>query len=111
MPACNRRSPSPPVPPGCPQGFLLITPLRQEGSDRAVMVNRGWVPSEWRQDAAAQQAGQPRGKVGGAVCALVCACWRRPAFPRFWANALPAWVCSCSKECQPRHQAWRSAFQ
>ncbi|KAL4428536.1 hypothetical protein ABPG75_002625 [Micractinium tetrahymenae] len=45
------------------QGFLLITPLRQEGSGRAVMVNRGWVPAEWRQDAAAQQAGQPQGKV------------------------------------------------
>ncbi|KAL4420297.1 hypothetical protein ABPG77_001387 [Micractinium sp. CCAP 211/92] len=45
------------------QGYLLVTPLRQDGSGRAVMVNRGWVPAEWRHDAAAQQAGQPRGKV------------------------------------------------
>lgn len=53
----------------CPQGFLLITPLRQQGGGRAVMVNRGWVPSEWRHDAAARQAGQPQGKVGEACVA------------------------------------------
>lgn len=45
------------------QGFLLMTPLRQVGSSRAVLVNRGWVPSEWRDDVEQQKAGQPAGKV------------------------------------------------
>jgi surfeit locus 1 family protein len=45
------------------QGFLLMTPLRQAGGARCVMVNRGWVPTEWKEDAAMRAAGQPSGKV------------------------------------------------
>ncbi|EFN55425.1 hypothetical protein CHLNCDRAFT_134584 [Chlorella variabilis] len=45
------------------QGFLVMTPLRQEGSGRAVLVNRGWVPAEWREAEAARRGGQPEGKV------------------------------------------------
>lgn len=67
-PQATRPCPLPSLCP-CPQGFLLITPLRQQGGGRAVMVNRGWVPSEWRHDAAARQAGQPQGKVGEACVA------------------------------------------
>ena len=67
------------------QGYQLMTPLRQQqqpqqqvkgdvpgagagagagaGSGRAVMVNRGWVPKEWREDEELRRAGQPTGKV------------------------------------------------
>ena len=56
------------------QGYQLMTPLRQQQPQaapgpggRAVMVNRGWVPKEWREDAELRRAGQPTGKVRGAV--------------------------------------------
>lgn len=45
------------------QGFLIVTPLRQAGGPRCVMVNRGWVPTEWKEDAAMRAEGQPTGKV------------------------------------------------
>ncbi|KAL4858969.1 Surfeit locus protein 1 [Chlorella vulgaris] len=45
------------------QGYLLMTPLRQPGSHRAVLVNRGWVPAEWRSDEGMRREGQPAGTV------------------------------------------------
>lgn len=47
------------------QGYLLMTPLRQVGGPRCVVVNRGWVPTEWREDARMRAEGQPTGKVRG----------------------------------------------
>lgn len=44
-----------------------MTPLRQAGGPRCVMVNRGWVPTEWKEDAAMRAEGQPTGKVCGAL--------------------------------------------
>lgn len=41
-----------------------MTPLRQDGGGRAVMVNRGWVPAEWRDSEDMRRSGQPGGKVG-----------------------------------------------
>ncbi|KAI8466985.1 MAG: SURF1 family-domain-containing protein [Monoraphidium minutum] len=45
-------------------GYLLIEPLKHEASNRTVLVNRGWVPPDWRArwgDGAA--AAQPAGRV------------------------------------------------
>ena len=54
-------------PPSHPQGYLLITPLRQAGGGgRCVMVHRGWVPTEWRESAELRATGEPAGVVGGA---------------------------------------------
>ncbi|PSC69935.1 Surfeit locus 1 [Micractinium conductrix] len=45
------------------QGFLCMTPLRQPGSGRAVLVHRGWVPKEWREEAGMRSSGLPTGTV------------------------------------------------
>ncbi|KAK9864270.1 hypothetical protein WJX84_011136 [Apatococcus fuscideae] len=43
-------------------GFTLVTPLQgADGQD--VLVNRGWVPAIWRQDAGLRSQGEPSGKV------------------------------------------------
>ncbi len=42
--------------------YVLITPLVSEGWDRAVLVNRGWVPAAWRDDAAVRAQGEPSGQ-------------------------------------------------
>ncbi|KAK9832527.1 hypothetical protein WJX81_006045 [Elliptochloris bilobata] len=44
-------------------GYVLITPLVTEGWERAVLVNRGWVPAAWRDDAALRSHGEPSGQV------------------------------------------------
>ncbi|GBF90555.1 hypothetical protein Rsub_03126 [Raphidocelis subcapitata] len=52
------------VPGAVKSGYLLITPLKHEGSNRTVLVNRGWVPPDWRRrwgDGVAAQ--QPAGRV------------------------------------------------
>lgn len=42
--------------------FTLVTPLRAaNGPD--VLINRGWVPAEWAQDAQLRNQGEPSGKV------------------------------------------------
>ena len=41
---------------------MLITPLVAEGWERAVLVNRGWVPAAWRDDAALRSHGEPSGQ-------------------------------------------------
>ena len=43
-------------------GVHVLTPLRIAGSDRAVLVDRGWIPYEQREPAARQQF-QPPGLV------------------------------------------------
>eukprot|EP00887_Chlorella_sp_A99_P004938 scaffold4.g4938.t1 len=43
-------------------GYLLVTPLVTM-SGRAVLVNRGWVPDDWRQSPAAFAGSQPQGEV------------------------------------------------
>ena len=55
LPTCL---PAPPL-----QGFLLMTPLHQPGTGRAVLVNRGWVPAAWREDGEMRAEGEPAGKV------------------------------------------------
>jgi hypothetical protein len=83
--------PSPtPHPSRLGQGFLLMTPLRQESGGRAVMVNRGWVPAEWRQSEDMRRSGQPGGKVGLRVpfCALQQPCSSRAA-PRCRCGPAP----------------------
>lgn len=47
---------------GTKAGHVLITPLFSERWGKAVLVNRGWVPVEWRSDPAMRAAGQPQGK-------------------------------------------------
>ncbi|KAK9835779.1 hypothetical protein WJX74_007728 [Apatococcus lobatus] len=43
-------------------GFTLVTPLLAEDGSN-VLVNRGWVPAEWSQDAQLRGQGEPTGKV------------------------------------------------
>ena len=46
-------------------GYLLVTPLTNERWHRMVLVNRGWVPEEWRTQAEARRVAQPKGEVSG----------------------------------------------
>jgi surfeit locus 1 family protein len=48
---------------GTVAGHILVTPLHSKRWGKAVLVNRGWVPVEWRSDAAMRSAGQPSGQV------------------------------------------------
>ena len=47
---------------GTKGGHVLVTPLASKLFGRAVLVNRGWVPTEWRADPAMRAAGQPTGQ-------------------------------------------------
>ena len=47
---------------GTKGGHVLITPLFSERWGKAVLVNRGWVPVEWRTDPAMRSTGQPQGE-------------------------------------------------
>lgn len=71
-PACSREQRVFSLPADSLQGFLIVTPLRQAGGPRCVMVNRGWVPTEWKEDAAMRAEGQPTGKVCGALRCEAC---------------------------------------
>ena len=48
---------------GTVAGHLLVTPLHSERWGKAVLVNRGWVPVEWRSDQTMRSTGQPSGQV------------------------------------------------
>ncbi|CAL5222265.1 g4603 [Coccomyxa viridis] len=44
-------------------GYVLVTPLVNREWGQAVLVNRGWVPAEWKSDAQLRASGCPAGKV------------------------------------------------
>lgn len=44
-------------------GFFLVTPLRLEGSDRAVLVQRGWVPRDFTDRGRVPTVATPEGTV------------------------------------------------
>ncbi|CAK0786861.1 hypothetical protein CVIRNUC_010075 [Coccomyxa viridis] len=44
-------------------GYVLVTPLVNKEWGHAVLVNRGWVPAEWKTDAQLRASGCPLGKV------------------------------------------------
>ena len=46
--------------------YVLVTPLVNREWGQAVLVNRGWVPAEWKSDAQLQASGCPAGKVRAA---------------------------------------------
>ena len=48
---------------GTQAGYVLITPLVSARWGKGVLVNRGWVPAEWRSDPALRAGGQPIGQV------------------------------------------------
>lgn len=50
------------VSPNGQHGYQIVTPLRRAGAGDAVLVNRGWVPSE-RKDPATRPLGQIAGEV------------------------------------------------
>lgn len=45
------------------KGCTLITPLHNPETKRTILVNRGFVPNEWAQDAAMRAKGQPSARV------------------------------------------------
>ncbi|KAG1674215.1 hypothetical protein FOA52_013835 [Chlamydomonas sp. UWO 241] len=47
---------------GIQLGFLVVTPLYDAKKNRAVLVNRGWVPSSWQDDVAALEGSVPGGQ-------------------------------------------------
>jgi hypothetical protein len=60
--------------------YVLITPLVTEGWERAVLVQRGWVPAAWRSDAHLRAQGDPSGQARPRVCRGMCAKrWERAA--------------------------------
>ena len=46
--------------------YVLVTPLVNREWGQAVLVNRGWVPAEWKLDAQLRASGCPAGKVRAA---------------------------------------------
>lgn len=44
-------------------GFFLVTPLRLAGSDRAILVQRGWVPRDFTDRSRVPQVSTPEGTV------------------------------------------------
>ncbi len=55
---------------GSQVGYVVITPLVDPDSGRAVLVNRGWVPAAWRnaegaEEAASMGRGGASGGLGG----------------------------------------------
>ena len=47
---------------GTKGGHVLVTPIFNKLSGKSVLVNRGWVPTEWRSDPAMRALGQPAGQ-------------------------------------------------
>ena len=46
--------------------YVLVTPLVNREWGQAVLVNRGWVPAEWKSDAQLRASGCPAGRVQAA---------------------------------------------
>ncbi len=97
------------LPPFLPplQGFLIVTPLRQQGGPRCVMVNRGWVPTEWKEDAAMRAEGQPAGKASAVWVVPLGVCQRlhRCLLPAVCCCGMPpaqhAGSCNSTLTCPP----------
>ena len=53
--------------------YVLITPLVTEGWERAVLVQRGWVPAAWRSDAHLRAQGEPSGQARVHASRELCA--------------------------------------
>ena len=43
--------------------YTLVTPLVNKEWNRGVLINRGWVPAEWRSNSKLRSVGCPTGQV------------------------------------------------